>query len=52
MRKEIFDVGWDPVIDLLAGAGFRHVEPFGTSTTAPLLAPARGNLIASRLGSA
>ncbi|MFH5879820.1 sugar phosphate isomerase/epimerase family protein [Arthrobacter sp. NA-172] len=40
LRKEIFDLGWDPVIDTLAGAGFKHVEPFGISETAPLLLPA------------
>lgn len=40
VRAEIDELGWDAVIDALAGAGFEHVEPFHVSRTLPHLAPA------------
>jgi sugar phosphate isomerase/epimerase len=40
VRDEIQARGWDAVIDTLAEAEFRHVEPFGIAQTAALLRPA------------
>ena len=38
LRDAIADLGWDAVLDRVAGAGCRHVEPFGLAATLPLIA--------------
>ena len=38
LRDAIADLGWGSVLDAVAAAGCRHVEPFGLAVTLPLIA--------------
>ena len=40
LRDAITGLGWDPVLDAIAAAGCRHVEPFGLAATLPLISAA------------
>src|SRR5690242_7207222 len=40
LRDALADLGWDAVLDALAAAGCRHVEPFGLASTLPLISEA------------
>jgi sugar phosphate isomerase/epimerase len=40
LRDAITGRGWDAVLDALAAAGCRHVEPFGLAATLPLISAA------------
>jgi sugar phosphate isomerase/epimerase len=40
LRDAVTDLGWGSVLDAVAAAGCRHVEPFGLAATLPLISEA------------